>query len=66
MSTSAPAPRIDAGTRTGAVHLTVADLDRGDIQPVESRVDSDALVLSVPPVKHWSILIIEANARTPP
>lgn len=43
----------------------VTDLDRNDMQPVEARTEGGQLLFSVPDIGHWSILVIEADTKTP-
>lgn len=51
---------------TGFKRAFVADLDRFQLEPVPAEKQGGTLVLHVPDVAHWSILILESDAPTPP
>ncbi len=44
----------------------VADLDRFNLEPVAAEKRGNAILMRLPDVAHWSLLILESDAPTPP
>ena len=49
----------------GFKRAMVADLDRLTLEPLEARSAGSEIAIRVPEIKHWSILILEADTPTP-
>jgi len=49
----------------GFQRVMIADLDTCSLKQIEPQKEGDRLVFSVPEIKYWAILVVEANVPTP-